>query len=89
MENRLNRPSQRKQSSVFIKNTQKNVIVSYFIKLFEYWGNLQSFIRQKKKKSSTEKIMRLIIDEVIMSDGQMYSFLQLFLRMKKLGLDSM
>ena len=33
--------------------------------------------------------MRLIIDEVIMSDGQMYSFLQLFLRMKKLGLDSM
>ena len=54
MENRLNRPSQRKQSSVFIKNTQKNVIVSYFIKLFEYWGNFQSFIRQKKKKK--EKI---------------------------------
>ena len=54
MENRLNRPSQRKQSSAFIKNTQKNVIVSYFIKLFEYWGNFQSFIRQKKKKK--EKI---------------------------------
>ena len=37
----------------------------------------------RQKKSSMEKIRRLILEEVIMSDrhlsdGQMYSFLQLF-----------
>ena len=32
-----------------------------------------------------KKIRRLILEEVIMSDGQMHSFLQYFLRLKKLG----
>ena len=37
----------------------------------------------KQKKSSTEKVMSLILEEVIMSDrhmsdGQMYSFFKLF-----------
>ena len=58
-----------------IKVIQKNVIFSYFIKLYEYWGNFQSFF--ETKKSSMEKIIRLIVDEVVMldrhmSNGQMY-----------------
>ena len=62
--------------------TQKNVIFSYFLKLFEYWGNFQSSY-ETKKIFFMEKIMRLILDEVIMSDGhmsdgQMHSCLQFF-----------
>ena len=61
-----------------IKITQSNVFFSYFIKLYEYWGNFQS--SYWTKNSSMEKIMRLILEEVIMpdrnmSDGQIYSFL--------------
>ena len=42
----------------------------------------------RQKKSSMEKIRRLILEEVIMSDrhvsdGQMYSFLQLFFSILK------
>ena len=44
-------------------------------------GNFQSFY--EAKKSSTEKLMRLILEKVIMldrhmSDRKIYSFLQLF-----------
>ena len=58
-----------------IRITQNNVLFSYFIKLqlYEYWGNFQS--SYETKKSSKEKIMRVMLEEVIMSDGQMYSFL--------------
>ena len=52
-----------------IKITQNNVLFSYFIKLYEYWGNFQS--SYETKKSSMEKIMRLILEEVIMSDRHM------------------
>ena len=48
-----------------IKTTQNNVFVSYFIKLYEYWGNFQSSYETKK---SMEKIMRLMLKQVIMSD---------------------
>ena len=55
--------------------TQNNVLFSYFIKLYEYWGNFQS--SYVIKKSSMEKIMGLMLEEVIMSerhilDGQIY-----------------
>ena len=52
-----------------IKVTQNNVLFSYFIKLQEYWGNFQS--SYETKKSSMEKIVRLMLEEVIMSDGHM------------------
>ena len=61
-----------------IKITQSNVFFSYFVKLNEYWDNVQS--SYETKKSSVEKIMRLMLEEVIMSDrhmsdGQIYSYL--------------
>ena len=45
----------------------------------------------RQKKSSMENIMRLILDKVIMSDkhmsdGQIYSFLQLFFNTEKVRL---
>ena len=57
-----------------IKTTQNNVLFSYFIKLCEYWSKFQ--YSYETKKSSMEKIMRLMLEEVIMSnrhmsDGQM------------------
>ena len=53
--------AQRKQCtfSNSIKTTQKKPTSSYFIKLCEYWGTFQS--SYKTKKSSMEKIMRLIL----------------------------
>ena len=46
----------------------------------------------RQKKSPMEKIMRLMLEEVIMSyrhmsDGQMYSFLQLFFNTEKISLN--
>ena len=46
----------------------------------------------RQKKSSMEKIMRLMLEEVIMpdrhmSDGQRYSFLQLFFNTEKISLN--
>ena len=61
------------------------MLFSYCIKLFEYWGNFQS--SYETKKSSMEKTMRLILEGVIMSDGQMYSFLQLFFNTEKVSLN--
>ena len=66
------------------------MLFSYCIKLFEYWGNFQS--SYETKKSSMEKAMRLILEGVIMSDrhmsdGQMYSFLQLFFNTEKVSLN--
>ena len=49
-----------------IKFTQNNVVFSYFIKIYEHWDK-----KNPKKKSSMEKIMRLILEEVIMSDRHM------------------
>ena len=40
-----------------------------------------------RQKSSMEKIMRQMLEEVIMSDGQIYSFLQLFFNTEKLKLN--
>ena len=40
------------------------------------WVNFNLLMRQKK--SSMEKIMRLMLEEIIMSDGQMYAFSQVF-----------
>ena len=73
-----------------IKIIQNNIVFLYFIKLYEYWGNFQS--SHETKKSSMEKIMRLMLEEVIMSDrhmsdGQMYSFLQLFFNTEKISLN--
>ena len=52
-----------------MKRSQKNPVFYYFIKLYEYWGNFQS--SYETKKSSMEKIMRLMLEEVIMSDRHM------------------
>ena len=80
-----------KQSASFnpIKITQKNAIFSYFIKLQEHWGNFQVSYEPKK---SMQNIMRLMLEEVIMSDGhisdgQLYSFLQLFVNTVKTSLN--
>ena len=59
-----------------------------FIKLSGYWGNFQS--SYETKKSSMEKIMRLIFEELIMSERhmsheQMYSFLQPFFNTEKIA----
>ena len=40
-----------------------------------------------RQKSSMEKIMRQMLEEVIMSDGQIYSFLELFFNTEKLSLN--
>ena len=74
----------------FYQNYSKECNFSYFVKLYEYCGNFQS--SYKAKKFSMEKIMRLILDEVIMSDrymsyGQMFSFLQLFFNTEKARLN--
>ena len=81
----------KKQFTFFnsIKITQKNVIFPYFINLEEYWGNFQS---SYETKESMENIMSLILEEVIMSDrhlsdGQLFSFLQLFFNTEKLSLN--
>ena len=73
-----------------IKVTQSNVFFSYFIKLNEYCYNFQS--SYETKKSFMEKIMRLMLEEVIMldghmSDGQMYSYLPLFFNTEKISLN--
>ena len=93
MSNGLDRIVALKKQRTFsnpIKITQNNVIFSYFIKLYKYWGNFQS--SYETKKSSIEKIMRLMLEEAIMSDthvsdGQMYSFLQLFFNTEKNSLN--
>ena len=41
----------------------------------------------RQKKSSMEKILRLIINEVIMLDGQCHSFLQLFFNNERIKLN--
>ena len=58
---------------------------SYFIKSYECWGNFQS--SYETKESSMEEIIRLILEEVIMSDGQIYSFLQFFFNTEKISLN--
>ena len=52
-----------------IKINQNNVLFSYFIKLQDYWGNFQS--SYEIKKSSMEKTMGLMLEEVIMSERHM------------------
>ena len=70
-----------------IKIAQKNIIFSYFIKLLVDLGKFQSSYETNK---FMENIMRLILEEVIMtdrymSDGQLYLFLQLFFNTEKLA----
>ena len=72
-----------------IKITQKNVLFSYSIKLYVYWGNSQS---PYEKKSSTEKIIKVILEEMVMLDrhmsyGLMHSFFQLFCNTEKIRLN--
>ena len=54
--------------------------------------NMKTQFSYETKKSSMSKIMRLILDQVFMSDrhmsdGQMYLFLQMFSTLKKDRLD--
>ena len=54
--------------------------------------NMKTQFFYETKKSSMSKIMRLILDQVFMSDrhmsdGQMYLFLQMFSTLKKNRLD--
>ena len=54
--------------------------------------NMKTQFSYETKKSSMSKIMRLILDQVFMSDrhmsdGQMYLFLQVFSTLKKNRLD--
>ena len=51
-----------------IKITQNKAFFSYFIKLLEYCGKFQSSYETIK---SVGNIIRLILEEVIMSDGQL------------------
>ena len=72
-----------------IKITQNNALFSDFIKWYEYWANFQ--FSYETKKSSMKNIVTLMLEEVIMldihmSDGQIYSFLQLVFNTKKIGL---
>ena len=55
--------------SNFIKTTQNNVLFSYFIKLYKYRSNFQS--SYETKNYFTEKITRLILEEVSMSHRHM------------------
>ena len=73
-----------------MKITQNNVLFSYFIKLYEYWSNFQ--FSYETKNYSMEKITRLMLEQVIMSDrhmsdGQMSSFLQFFFSTEKIRLN--
>ena len=66
-----------------------NVIFSHFIKFQGYLGKFQSSYETKKPM---ENLMRLILEEVIMSDrhmldGQLYLFLQLFFNTEKIILN--
>ena len=76
------------KNSVLFLTLSKLLKIMYFFLIssnYEYWGNFQS--SYETKKSSMEKIMRLMLEEVIMSDGQMYSFLQLFFNTEKIRLN--
>ena len=60
---------------------------SFFIKLLKYWGKFKSSYETNK---SVGNVMRLILEEVIMSDrhmsdGQLKLFLQFFLTLKELA----
>ena len=62
----------------------------YFFPISSNYRNTGVTSSYETKKTSMEKIIGLILEEVIMSDrymlgGQMYSFLQLFLTPNKLA----
>ena len=79
------------QNSVLFLTLSKLLKIMYFFLIssnYEYWGNFQS--SYETKKSSMEKIMRLMLEEVIMSDrhmsdGQIIHFCNFFSTLKKLG----
>ena len=93
MSDGLDRIVAQKKQCIFsnsIKITQKNVFFSDFIRLYEYWGNFHC--SYETKKHFIETIIRLILDEVIMSDrfmsdGQMYSFLIFVFNTEKIRLN--
>ena len=76
--------------SKLLKKTYFFLKIIKFIKLWEYWSNLQ--FSYEIKKSYMEKIMRMMLEEVIMSgihmsDGQMYPLSQLFFNTEKISLN--
>ena len=64
MSDELDRKAALKKQRNFI--TPNNVLLSYFMKLQEFCGNFYS--SYETKKSSMEKVMRIMLEEVIMSD---------------------
>ena len=59
----------------------------FFLILSNYMNTGVTFNLLMRQKSSMEKIMRQMLEEVIMSDGQIYSFLELFFNTEKLSLN--
>ena len=62
---------------------------SFFIKLLKYWGKFKSSYETNK---SVGNVMRLILEEVIMSDrhmsdGQLELFFQFFFNTERISLN--
>ena len=58
-------------------------MVYLFLISSNYMNTEVTFNLLMRKNSSIEKLRRLMVEKVIMSDGQMYSLLQLFSTMRK------
>ena len=58
-------------------------MVYFFLISSNYMNTEVTFNLLMRKNSSMEKLRRLMVEKVIMSDGQMYSLLQLFSTMRK------
>ena len=58
-------------------------MVYFFLISSNYMNTEVTFNLLMRKNSSIEKLRRLMVEKVIMSDGQMYSLLQLFSTMRK------
>ena len=76
--------------SKLLKKTYFFLKIIKFIKLWEYWSNLQ--FSYEIKKSYMEKIMRMMLEEVIMLgihmlDGQMHPLSQHFFNTEKVRLN--
>ena len=58
-------------------------MVYFFLISSNYMNTEVTFNLLMRKNSSIEKLRRLMVEKVIMLDGQMYSLLQLFSIMRK------
>ena len=58
-------------------------MVYFFLISSNYVNTEVTFNLLMRKNSSMEKLRRLMVEKVIMSDGQMYSLLQLFSTIRK------